>query len=147
MNKISIVRKNLLPIQPLNSITMKKASLAQAANIITLTCESDLVQQYRSICQQFHNESKWVLFINAHQDVLIQIAKDQKNQRINVLNINTQKATITLEHIIKALRQGHCQAIILCDPTLSNSDIKKLEESACSGRSKCVILNTFAAMH
>ncbi|MCW8866161.1 MAG: hypothetical protein OQK22_14835 [Colwellia sp.] len=105
----------------------------------------ELSNQYAHICQQHKQEKKWVLFINPEESSIEQLAKTHGIDVSKILMVNYKSAVkpqtkIDLEHIKSVLSKGNCSAVIVSNTDFKNEEIAQLENSACKGRTQCVLL-------
>ena len=105
----------------------------------------ELSNQYAHICQQHNQEKKWVLFINPEESSIEQLAKTHdvdvsKILMVNYKNAIKAKTKIDLEQVKSVLSKGNCSAVILSNTDFKNEEIAQLENSACAGKTLCVLL-------
>lgn len=105
----------------------------------------ELSNQYAHICHQHKQEKKWVLFINPEESSIEQLAKTHGIDVSKILMVNyknTLKANtkIDLERVKSVLSKGNCSAVILSNTDFKNEEIIQLENSACEGKTQCVLL-------
>lgn len=135
-NNISIVRNFSNANPKLN------ANWLQCTNVED---DFELSNQYAHICQQYKQEKKWVLFINPEESSIEQLAKvhDIDVSKILLVNykstINTH-TKINLERVKSVLNKGNCSAVILSNTNFNSEEITQLENSACEGKTQCVLL-------
>lgn len=107
----------------------------------------ELSTQYAHICLQHKQEKKWVLFINPEESSIEQLAKTHGIDVTKVLVVNF-KNTVTvdtemhLNRVKSVLSKGNCSAVILSNTNFKNEEIIQLENSACEGKTQCVLLKT-----
>lgn len=105
----------------------------------------ELSNQYAHICQQHNQEKKWVLFINPEESSIEQLAKTHGIDVSKILMVNYKNAIkantkIDLERVKSVLSKGNCSAVILSNTDFKNEEITQLENSACEGKTQCVLL-------
>ncbi len=105
----------------------------------------ELSNQYAHICQQHKLEKKWVLFINPEESSIEQLAKTHGIDVSKILMVNYKGAVkshtkIDLEQIKSVLSKGNCSAVILSNTDFECEEITQLENSACEGKTQCVLL-------
>jgi cell division inhibitor SulA len=105
----------------------------------------ELFDQYANICQQHKQEKKWVLFINPEESSIEQLAKTHGIDVSKILMVNYKSALksnakIDLEQVKSVLSKGNCSAVILSNTSFKNEEITQLENSACEGKTQCVLL-------
>jgi len=135
-NNISIIRK------------FSNASPQLSANWLQCTNVNDnfeLSNQYANIYQQYKQEKKWVLFINPEESSIEQLAKVHDIDVSKILLVNYKSAIntntkINLERVKSVLNKGNCSAVILSNADFNNEEITQLENSACEGKTQCVLL-------
>ena len=118
------------------------------ANWLQLTDVNDndeLSNQYAHICKQHKQEKKWVLFINPEESSIEHLAKTHgidvsKILMVNYKNTIKTHTKIDLEHVKSVLSKGNCSAVILSNTNFENDEIVQLENSACEGKTQCVLL-------
>ncbi len=118
------------------------------ANWLQLTDVSNSVElsnQYAHICQQYNQQKKWVLFINPEESSIEQLAKIHGIDVSKILMVNLKSTLKTskknnLEQIKLVLSKGNCSAVILSNTDFAHEDIFQLENSACEGKTQCVLL-------
>jgi len=105
----------------------------------------ELSSQYAHICQQHKQEKKWVLFINPEESSIEQLAKVHDIDVTKILMVNFKSVVsadtqIDLEKIKSVLSKGNCSAVILSNTDFKHEEIAQLENSACVGKTQCVLL-------
>ncbi len=105
----------------------------------------ELSNQYAHICQQHKQEKKWVLFINPEESSIEQLVKTHDIDVSKILMVNYKSAIesqtkIALEQIKSVLTKGNCSAVILSNTDFASEEITQLENSACAGKTQCVLL-------
>lgn len=105
----------------------------------------ELSNQYANICQQHKQKNKWVLFINPEESSIEQLAKTHGIDVSKILMVNYKNAIkantkIGLERVKSVLSKGNCSAVILSNTDFKNEEIAQLENSACAGKTQCVLL-------
>ncbi len=105
----------------------------------------ELSNQYAHICLQHKLEKKWVLFINPEESSIEQLANTHGIDVSKILMVNYKSAMkshtkIALEQIKSVLSKGNCSAVILSNTNFENEEITQLENSACEGKTQCVLL-------
>jgi len=109
----------------------------------------ELSDQYAHICQQHnqqHNQQKkWVLFINPEESSIEQLANIHGIDVSKILMVNFKNNLkindkYGLEQIKSVLSKGNCSAVILSNTDFANEEISQLENSACEGKTQCVLL-------
>ena len=105
----------------------------------------ELSDQYAHICQQHKQEKKWVLFINPEESSIEKLAKTHGVDVSKILMVNYKSAIesqtkVALEQIKSVLTKGNCSAVILSNTNFASEEITQLENSACAGKTQCVLL-------
>lgn len=105
----------------------------------------ELSYQYANICQQHKREKKWVLFINPEESSIEQLAHIHDIDVSKILMVNYKNTVkphtkIELEHIKSALSKGNCSAVIVSNTNFKSDELIQLANSACEGRTQCVLL-------
>ncbi|TMM44765.1 hypothetical protein [Colwellia ponticola] len=112
----------------------------------------ELSSHYVTICQQYNQDKKWLLFINPEESSLEQLAQSHgvdvskvlcvsfkgKNKTNNLTDINS--AHLDIEHIKNVLRRGNCSAVILSNASFDTDEIIALNDCARLGETRCVLL-------
>jgi len=101
----------------------------------------ELNQQYVDICQKHGLENKWVLVITPKSNSLDQLINSRHIDSSKVLRVNTNKVKINIKNVETALSKGNCAAVVLCNVSLKESELKKLTAYAELGKTKCIVLN------
>lgn len=125
-----------------NNKTPLRANWLQRTNVNN---DFELSNQYAQICQQHEQEKKWVLFINPEESSIEQLAKTHdidvsKILMVNYKNSISTNTKIDLERVKSVLSKGNCSAVILSNTDFKNEEIAQLENSACEGKTQCVLL-------
>lgn len=105
----------------------------------------ELSNQYAHICQQHKQEKKWVLFINPEESSIEQLASTHDIDVSKILMVNYKNALksqtkIDLEQIKSVLSKGNCSAVIVSNTDFKSEEITQLENSACEGKTQCVLV-------
>ena len=141
MNKSNLVinNKNLKV-----SSVLKKPQLVALptawCNIVRVKNAYDLSQKYQNICQNHHDDNKWILIINPENDSLDQLSNMGKIKPEKILKVNANKVNVSLEHIKSTLLKGTCSAMILSDAHFDQEQIKEISRCAAQGKTQCIIL-------
>ena len=135
-NNISIVRSFS------NANPQFNANWLQRTNVNN---NVELSNQYAYICQQYKQEKKWVLFINPEESSIEKLAKTHGVDVSKILLVNYKSTvntntTIDLQRVKSVLSKGNCSAVILSNTNFNNEEITQLENSACEGKTQCVLL-------
>jgi cell division inhibitor SulA len=119
----------------------------------------ELSSQYANICQQHHQEKKWVLFINPEESSLEQLAQTHgvdiskvlcvsfkgKNKTNHLLN--DKSAHLDIEQIKNVLCRGNCSAVILSNASFDANEMSALDSCARLGETQCVLLKNKRKTH
>jgi len=105
----------------------------------------ELSNEYAHICLQHKQEKKWVLFINPEESSIEQLAKTHDIDVSKILMVNYKSTAkgntkIDLKHVKSVLSKGNCSAVILSNTNFKGEEITQLENSACEGKTQCVLL-------
>jgi len=114
----------------------------------------ELSSHYVTICQQYNQEKKWVLFINPEESSLEQLAQTHgvdiskvlcvsfkgKNKTNNMLDVKS--AHLDIEHIKSVLCRGNCSAVILSNASFDANEIIALNNCARLGETRCILLKS-----
>ncbi len=139
---------NSININTLNSTVNSDYWLTQRS----VSNNLDLSSHYVNICQQHHQENKWVLFINPNEASLDQLTSFNNVDTSKVLCVNfnnsDKKLTkINIEQIKKALNKGNCSAIISSNTSFENEDLLQLDICARESKTQFVILKSTHTIH
>lgn len=112
----------------------------------------ELSSHYATICQQYEQDKKWVLFINPEESSLEQLANThgvdvskvlcvsfKGKNKVNYL-LNEHSAHLDIEQIKKVLCRGNCSAVILSNASFADDEITALDNCARLGETQCVLL-------
>ena len=147
MNNLIVHKESFFAPQQLKLRQTKCAPRKNTYGLVEVICDVNIDKQYSSICNEYQSHTKWLVFVNAHRNLLSRVVKENDGLHAKVLNVDASKSLVKIEHIVQSLQQGHCKVIVLCDPKLTSSDKKKLEQSAELGGCMCIILKTASAIH
>lgn len=121
--------------------------------------QQELSVHYATICQQFKQEKKWLLFINPEESSLEQLAQTHNVDISNILCVsfkgknktnnlvNEHSAHLDIKQIEKVLCQGNCSAVVLSNASFSEEELTVLDDSARLGETQCVILKSQKIVH
>lgn len=105
----------------------------------------ELSNQYAYICQQHIHTKKWLLFINPEESSIEKLAKTHgvdvsKILMVNYKNSAKNHSKIALAQITSVLSKGNCSAVILSNTDFTQDEISQLENSACQGKTQCLLV-------
>ena len=139
-----------------NSLTTKITHTAQVKQdwlqYASAENNQELSSHYVTICQQYKQDKKWVLFINPEESSLEQLAQTHgvdvskilcvsfkgKNKTNNL--VTERSAHLDIEQIKSVLCRGNCSAVILSNASFSDDEIMVLDNCARLGETQCVLL-------
>lgn len=149
MLTINTIKTNVL--DNANSTTLTEQVWLKLASVES---HQELSSHYVTICQQYNQEKKWLLFINPEESSLEQLAQTHgvdiskvlcvsfkgKNKTNNLLDVKS--AHLDIEHIKSVLCRGNCSAVILSNASFNTDEIIALSNSARSGETRCILLKS-----
>ena len=123
---------------------IEKSSLSSLptdwCNIIRVNNAYDLSEKYQNICQNHHDDKKWILMINPESDSLEQLSSMGKINPAKILQVNANKVNVSLEHIKNTLLKGTCSAMILSDTNYNQAELMEISRCAAQGKTQCILL-------
>jgi len=122
----------------------KSALSSDWCNVIRVKNSYDLSEKYQKICQNHHDDNKWILMINPENDSLEQLSMMGKINPEKILKVNVNKVNINLEHIKNTLLKGNCSAIILSNAHYSQAELDEISRCAAIGKTQCILLQKSA---
>ncbi len=118
----------------------QRAVFSAWCNIIEVNNAYDLSAHYQDICQNHHNEHKWILMINPENDSLEQLSTMGKINPERILKVNASKVNVSLEQIKNTLLKGTCSAMILSNAHYNQAQLKEISHCAALGETHCILL-------
>ncbi|MFD2166893.1 hypothetical protein ACFSJY_11560 [Thalassotalea euphylliae] len=98
-------------------------------------------QKIRLIQERFKETKKWVLVITNDQSAGINLPSfEQATSKI--LRVHANKVSVKSHNITNTLLKGNCSAVVLCDASLSESEVLSIEKSANEGKTLCVLMQS-----
>jgi len=141
INKIVLNKNNNnLTTNPIVKQARKSSTPNAWCNIIRVNSSGDLSEKYQDICQNHHNDNKWILMINPENDSLDQLSNMGKINPEKILKVNANKVNISLEHIKNTLLKGNCSAMILSNAHYNKAQLQEISRCAAQGKTQCIIL-------
>ncbi len=107
---------------------------------------SELSDEYERVCHQHISANKWVMMVGADIHSLKKVSMDLVDRK-KLLLLHSNKISVGLSDIEKALRSGNCSAVILCNSNYSEAQLSSLHESARVGNTQCILLNCTNQLH
>lgn len=121
--------------------TPREISLSSTwCNIVPVNSPYDLSEKYQDICQNHHDDNKWILMINPENNSLEQLSSMGKINPEKILRVNANKVNVSLEHIKNTLLKGTCSAMILSDTDYNQAQIREISRCAALGKTHCILL-------
>ncbi len=145
INKINLeLNNNNLALNSRIKTASKSALPSAWCNVIRVKNSYDLSEKYQNICQNHHDDNKWILMINPENDSLEQLSMMGKINPEKILKVNANKVNISLEHIKSTLLKGNCSAIILSNAHYSQAELDEISRCAAIGKTHCILLQKSA---
>jgi len=116
-------------------------------DVINIESHDNLSDQYADICQQHELQKKWILMINPEAQSLEVLNQAAHIDTSKILTVNTKQSKIDMKNIASAFCKGNCSAVILCNPSLKNEELKQLNQYAEKGKTTCIVLNNRQRLH
>jgi len=116
-------------------------------DVINIENQDNLSKQYADLCQQHELQKKWILMINPEAQSLEVLNQSTDIDTSKILTVNTKQSKIDMKNIASAFCKGNCSAVILCNPSLKNEELKQLNRYAEKGKTACIVLNNRQRLH
>ncbi len=129
-----------------NSLDSEQQSSAWI-DVINIENQDNLSKQYADLCQQHELQKKWILMINPEAQSLEVLNQSTDIDTSKILTVNTKQSKIDMKNIASAFCKGNCSAVILCNPSLKNEELKQLNRYAEKGKTACIVLNNRQQLH
>ncbi len=129
-----------------NSLDSEQQSSAWI-DVINIENQDNLSKQYADLCQQHELQKKWILMINPEAQSLEVLNQSTDIDTSKILTVNTKQSKIDMKNIASAFCKGNCSAVILCNPSLKNEELKQLNRYAEKGKTACIVLNNRQRLH
>ncbi|TWX72497.1 hypothetical protein [Colwellia sp. C1TZA3] len=140
-NKINLKlnNKNLAIVPSINLPPQINLS-STWCNVISVNSTGDVSAKYQDICQNHHDDKKWILMINPENASLEQLSNMGKINPAKILKVNANKVNVSLEHIKNTLLKGTCSAMILSNANYDQAELKEISRCATLGKTQCILL-------
>lgn len=140
-NKINLkINNNSLAIAPSINLPPQINLSSAWCNIISVNSLGDVSEKYQDICQNHHDDKKWILMINPENSSLEQLSNMGKINPAKILKVNANKVNVSLEHIKNTLLKGTCSAMILSNANYNQAELKEISRCAALGKTQCILL-------
>jgi len=141
INKINLTKNNNnLAVNPVIKKPHQSSSSSAWCNIIRVNNSGDLSERYQDICQNHHDDNKWILMINPENNSLDQLSSMGKINPEKILKVNANKVNVSLEHIKNTLLKGNCSAVILSNVHYNQIELNEISRCAAQGKTQCILL-------
>ena len=140
-NKINLkINTKSLAIAPTINLPPQINLSSAWCNVINVDSACDVSEKYQDICQNHHNDKKWILMINPENSSLEQLSNMGKINPAKILKVNSNKVNVSLEHIKHTLLKGTCSAMILSNANYNQAELKEISRCATLGKTQCILL-------
>lgn len=141
INKLKIKQNNNnLAVNSIIEESLKSSLSTTWCNIVRVNNAHDVSEKYQDICQNHHDDNKWILMINPENDSLEQLSNMGKINPAKILKVNANKVNVSLEHIKNTLLKGTCSAMILSDTNYNQAELKEISRCAAQGKTQCILM-------
>lgn len=112
----------------------------------------ELASEYATICQQYQQQGKWVMFVNSDEAAMAQLASFVDISQMNILCVHLKDhcpdaRNSVLQNIKRTLANGNCASMVLSGQLLSANESAELELYAAMGETHCSIIENKNVSH
>ncbi len=114
-------------------------------DIRNLTDPECVKDEFINICQQYHQDSRWILMVAPQDKDIAYLSKSDQVNHDKILRVNSQK--VKLANIESTLAKGNCSAVVLCNADFGQQQLSLFNACAKQGNTQCIVLTNPTILH